>query len=92
VEAVAAGWDLGRGESELLSFALTHAGFEVVLDGLASSRCAAALSIPVRGTFGGLLLAHKQGLLRDLDSVLDQVQGAGMHIRQDVLATLRRLA
>jgi hypothetical protein len=39
-----------------------------------------------------LLLAHKQDLLPDLNPVLDQVQGAGMHIRPDVLAALRRLA
>lgn len=35
VEANIAGWDLGKGESEVLSWALKHPGSEVLLDDLA---------------------------------------------------------
>lgn len=92
VEPVIPGWDLGRGESEVLSWALSHPGFEVILDDLASRKCAAALDIPVRGPLGVLLLAKKEGHLPDLDAALAQVQEAGMHIETEILEAIRRLA
>ncbi len=92
VEPVIAGWDLGRGESEVLSWALRHPGFEVIVDDLASRKCAAALRIPVRGTLGVLLLAKKEGHLADFDTVLARVQEAGLHIETEILEAIRRLA
>lgn len=92
VEPVIAGWDLGRGESEVLSWALKHPGFEVIVDDLASRKCAAALHHPVRGTLGVLLLARKAGHLLDLEAVLAQVHEAGLHIATEILEALRRLA
>jgi predicted nucleic acid-binding protein len=92
LEPVLAGWDLGSGESEVLSWALKHPDFEVIVDYLASRKCAAALRIPVRGTLGVLLLARKEGHLADFDSVLAQVQEAGLHIATEILEALRRLA
>lgn len=71
---------------------LINPGFEAILDDLASRKCAAALSIPVRGTLSVLLLAQKQGLLTDLAQVLDQLQKVGMHIGPDILEAVRRLA
>jgi predicted nucleic acid-binding protein len=57
IDPLIATWDLGRGESHVLTWALRHPGCEAILDDLAARKCAAALSIPVRGTLGVLLLA-----------------------------------
>ncbi len=92
VEPVIAGWDLGKGESEVLSWALKHPDFEVIVDDLASRKCAAALRIPARGTLGVLLLAWKEGHLADLEAALARVQEAGLHIATEILEVLRRLA
>ncbi len=92
MEPLIAAWDLGSGESHVLSWALKHAGFEVIVDDLASRKCATALSIPVRGTLGVLLLAKKDGHLADLEAILDQVQKAGLHVTSEILDALRRLA
>jgi len=92
VEPLIAGWDLGRGESEVLSWALMYPGFEVIVDDLASRKCARALQLPVRGTLGVLLLARKEGHLADFEAVLAQVQEAGLHITTEILEALRRLA
>ena len=43
-------WDLGKGESSVLTWAYTHPGTEAIMDDLAARRCAAVLGIPVRGT------------------------------------------
>lgn len=75
-----------------MTWAPRNRGFEVLLDDFAARKCAAALSIPVRGTLGILLLAKQKGHLPAVGPVLDQVQQAGLHIGPDVLAALRRLA
>lgn len=92
VDPIVAGWDLGRGESHVLTWALRHPGSEVLLDDFAARKCAAALSIPVRGTLGVLLLAKKDGHLAELAPVIEQVRLAGLHISPDVLAALHHLA
>jgi predicted nucleic acid-binding protein len=45
-----AGWGLGRGESEVITYAIVNAGHETLLDDLEARKCAATFNIPVRGT------------------------------------------
>jgi predicted nucleic acid-binding protein len=45
-----ADWRLGGGESSVLALALEHPGTDAIIDDLAARRCAATLSIPLRGT------------------------------------------
>lgn len=92
LDPIIASWDLGRGESHVLTWALRHSGFEVLLDDFAARKCATALSIPVRGTLGVLLLAKRDGHLAELSPVIERVLRAGLHISPDVLDALRRLA
>ena len=50
VPAVIQAWDLGAGESSVLTWAHSHPGTLAILYDLAARRCAATLRIPVRGT------------------------------------------
>ena len=61
VDDAIASWDLGLGESRVLTYAYANWGCEAVLDDRAARTCAAALDIPVRGTLGILLLAKRKG-------------------------------
>lgn len=92
VDPIVASWDLGRGESHVLTWALRHPGFEVLVDDFAARKCAAALSIPLRGTLGVLLLAKRDGHLAELAPVIERVLDAGLHISPEVLSALRHLA
>src|SRR5262249_7161619 len=56
-------WDLGAGESSVLSIALNDPGCEVILDDRDARRCAQALGIGARGTIGLIVLA------RQIDSI-----------------------
>ncbi|MEN8218617.1 MAG: hypothetical protein ABFS56_20060 [Pseudomonadota bacterium] len=56
-------YQLGAGESAVLTWAYVNPNSEVILDDLAARRCASALGIPVRGTLG-LVLTAKQLLPR----------------------------
>lgn len=78
-------WDLGPGESAVLSYGLARPGTEVIIDDLAARRCAAALAIPVRGTLGLVLAARKRGLVPAARPVLERLVTAGMYLSTRVL-------
>ena len=63
VEPQIAGWDLGNGESEVLSWAAKHPGYEAILDDLEARKCARSIGVPLRGTIGIILLARERGLI-----------------------------
>lgn len=78
-------WDLGEGESSVLSWALAHPGTLAIVDDLAARRCAAALGIPVRGTLGLVLLAKQHGHVASARAVLMRLRQAGMYLADDVM-------
>jgi predicted nucleic acid-binding protein len=73
-------WDLGRGESEVLSWAHQNPGFEAAVDDRAARNCASAFGIPVRGTIGVVLLAKQNGHISEVGSLLDQLVKSGLRI------------
>lgn len=55
--------------------------------------CARSLKIPVRGTLGVVLLAKKEGRIPSAREILDELMGAGYHIRPNIMRqALHRLA
>jgi predicted nucleic acid-binding protein len=78
-------WDLGPGESSVLTWAHAHPGTEAIVDDLAARRCAAALGIPVRGTLGLVLTAKRRGIIPAARPVLESLRHAGMYLSDRVL-------
>jgi predicted nucleic acid-binding protein len=78
-------WDLGRGESAVLAWALAHIGCEAIVDDLAARRCAAAIGVPVRGTLGLVLVAKRRGLIPSARSVVEELRSSGMYLSDDVI-------
>ena len=87
-----AGWDLGAGESAVISLAAAHPGAVVVLDDLAARRCAQAHGIQMTGTLGLLLLAKKRGLLAEVGKPLQAIVAAGLYVSANNLADVRARA
>ena len=85
-------WDLGIGESKVLTWAREHPGYEAILDDRAARNCAIALGIPVRGTLGVVLLAKREGLLARVQPVFVRLQESGLRIAPAVLDTALKLA
>ncbi len=79
-------WDLGAGESAVLSYALRHPGCEAILDDLAARRCAAAFGIPVRGTLGLVLVAKKRGYVTSARETIEKLRLTGMYLSDHVVA------
>lgn len=87
-----AGWDLGPGESSVISLATSLPGSVAVLDDLAARRCAQAHGLAVTGTLGLVLFAKKRGLIPDVTTALESIVSAGLFISDNVLAEVRRKA
>ena len=85
VPAVIQSWDLGAGESSVLTWAYAHRGTLAIVDDLAARRCAAALNVPVRGTLGLVLLAKQHGRVEAARPVLQAMRASGMYLSDEVL-------
>lgn len=77
-------WDLGPGESTVLSYALSHPSTTTLIDDLAARRCATTLGIPVLGTLGLALKAKRSGRIPAARPILARLQVAGMYLAEDI--------
>ena len=75
-------WDLGKGESEVLSLALNLTGHAVIIDDRAARRCARSLGLITIGTGRVLLLAKQRGLIPSIRQILDDLIAQGTYISQ----------
>lgn len=73
-------WDLGAGESAVMSLtdAKTHA--IAVLDDLAARRCAQAMGLRIIGTLGLVLMAKREGIITSATRALDAIVAAGLFV------------
>ena len=91
VDAEIAAWDLGAGESAVLTWARRHPDFTAILDDRAARRCADVFDIGVCGTVGILMRARNAKLISDLTMVLDAAEKAGLYLSPAVRREALRL-
>ncbi len=77
-------WDLGSGESEVLTFAFQNPGFHAILDDKATRRCAKTLGIKILGTGGLVILAKRRGLITSVTHGLEKLRQSGLWISDDL--------
>lgn len=85
-------WDLGAGESAVLSLALEHPGSWVVLDDKLAREAAVHLNIPLLGTAGILLRAKRARHLQAIRPVLDQLAALGFRLTPQTVRHILDLA
>jgi predicted nucleic acid-binding protein len=78
-------WDLGKGETAVLSYALAHSGCTTIIDDRAARKCALSFSIPFKGTLAVVILAKKRGLISSAAEVMRALQTAGLRLEDDVI-------
>ncbi len=78
-------WDLGPGESAVLSWGYANPGTEIIVDDRAARRCAKALGVPARGTLGLVLAAKRNGVIAAARPVLNDLRQSGMYLSGHVL-------
>ncbi|NJM00294.1 MAG: DUF3368 domain-containing protein [Synechococcaceae cyanobacterium SM2_3_2] len=92
VDPRVAAWDLGAGESAVLSYALSSPGYCAMVDDRAARRCAKSLGIPVLGAGGMLVLAKRRGLIPSVEPGLEGIRTAGLWLSDEVIALLKKQA
>lgn len=87
-----ASWDLGKGESTVLSFALENPKYWAVIDDREARRCATSLGCHYTGTIGIILLAKKRGIISSVHESLKQLQNAGLWLSESFFKDVCRKA
>ncbi|MFN8557154.1 MAG: DUF3368 domain-containing protein [Dehalococcoidia bacterium] len=85
VAADVAACRLDAGESDVLTWALTHPGAIALLDDLAGRRCAARLGISVVGTLGLIVDARLRGAIPAARPVVEAIRRAGLYLSDQVI-------
>ena len=82
-----AAWDLGPGETAVLSYALENPHWTAILDDGAARKCAITFGIKVKGTLALVILARKRGLIPLAKPILQTMQEVGLRLDD---GTIRR--
>ncbi|MEM1167651.1 MAG: DUF3368 domain-containing protein [Cyanobacteria bacterium P01_H01_bin.35] len=87
-----AAWDLGTGESEVLSLALNTPNFAVIIDDRAARRCARTFGIVTIGTGGILILAKQRGIIPLVSPRIQALLDAGLWLSDNLISLLKQKA
>ncbi len=85
-------WDLGDGETAVLSYAVAHPDVTPVLDDMAAKKCATSLGIPTLGTGSLMILAKEYGLINSVEEAVLRLRDAGLWITNAVIDMLKTQA
>lgn len=95
VEAIApeiAAWDLGKGESAVLTLALTTPDCAAIVDDRAARRCGQTFGITTIGTGGLVILAKRRGLIPSIAPGIQALRDAGLWLSDAVVNLLKQQA
>ena len=81
-------WNLGAGETALLSLAFADKTVKVIMDDRAARRCANVFGISAIGTAGVVVLAKRRGLIPSVEQALRQLQAAGLWVSEALISQL----
>jgi predicted nucleic acid-binding protein len=85
-------WDLGAGESSVLSLAMDMPAARVILDDAQARKCAQALGLKLSGTGGILVLAKHRELIDSVSEALEHLATVGFRISSQIQSKLISLA
>jgi len=85
-------WDLGRGESEVVAYALATTGYRPLLDDAEGKACSLAFGLKPLGTGGLLVYAKSAGLLDTVGEVLNDMRARGLWISDVVVRAILQQA
>lgn len=92
VVPLVAAWDLGAGESAVLSWSYLHLEYQSVVDDLAARKFAKAFGIELCGTIGVIVIAKKKGLVPVAKGLLKRLIEMNFRIDDLLYETALRLA
>ncbi len=88
IDPFVAAWDLGRGESEVITLALSRAETGAVLDDSLARKCAKVLEVPLIGTLGLILKATRENLIPNARLAIGRLLSVGLYAGPETIASL----
>jgi predicted nucleic acid-binding protein len=87
-----ASWDLGPGESEVISYCYANRQYTAIIDDRSGNKCAQTFSIKVKGTLAILVMAKEAKLIPKVKPIVDQMKARGFRIKSDLYHKIIELA
>lgn len=78
-------WDLGAGETAVISYGLTQPEWKVILDDAMARRCARSFGLHTKGTLAIVILAKQRGLIDSAADVLRLLLKAEFRLDEKVI-------
>jgi predicted nucleic acid-binding protein len=85
IEPLVANWNLGDGESEVITLAVENSKYGVILDDLSARKCAKILNLPLIGSLGLVVKAKKEGLLEFAKPAFEKLVMSGLYLDMDLI-------
>lgn len=83
-------WDLGAGETQVISRAVMHSANRVVIDDLEARRCAKAMGLSIIGTLGIVGRAKVHGMIERAGPVVQRLRASGLYVCDELVKRLLR--
>jgi predicted nucleic acid-binding protein len=83
-------WDLGAGETQVISHAVANTSDRVVIDDLEARRCAKAMGLAVIGTLGIVGRAKVAGLIERAGPIIQRLRETGLYASDEIVQRLLR--
>jgi predicted nucleic acid-binding protein len=90
IDHFVASWDLGRGEGEVITVALSQPGTGTVLDDSHARKCAKILEIPLIGSVGLILRAKRENLIPLARPSIERLISVGLFIDSKTISQVLR--
>jgi len=84
IEPIIAPWDIGKGETEVLSYTYQNHEFIAGIDDKAARKCAKAISVKVIGTIGIILRLKQQKRIESVKYYLKELNKQGFRLSPDI--------
>jgi predicted nucleic acid-binding protein len=78
-------WDLGYGETAVLSWAIAEPGWTAILDDGEARTCVRAFSIPLKGTLAVVLMAKQRGPIPSAGEVIRALVNTGFRLDERLI-------
>jgi predicted nucleic acid-binding protein len=73
-------WDLGSGETAVLSLALADKQWTPILDDAAARKCARSFDLPLKGTLAIVLMAKQRNLIPSAAQIIQSLVAVGFRL------------
>jgi predicted nucleic acid-binding protein len=92
IPEIIAGWNLGKGESQVIAYAYKSVEYAVSIDDRPAKKCAHLFGIKVKGTLALLVDAKREGFIPLVQPCLVKLKANGFRMSEEIFQSALHLA